>query len=371
MAQKKVVLVTGVSGFWGARLANRLLSGVGGNGDQARGGRRMPGIHLIGLDSRPPEPEIQGLDFIQADLRNPLLGELLHEERVHTVVHLAFQESSHANEASFDYNVVGTMKVLGACAEAQVSKVILKSSTCVYGALPGNPLFLKEDGPLQGNQAHGTARDLVEIEAFCNGFRRQVPGMVLTTLRFAQIIGPDADTPMSRLLKEPWAPVLLGFDPMMQVIHERDVIEALVHSIFQEAPGVYNVAAEGVLPLARLMALAGKLPPPVFHPLAYLGEAVLGKNARYLNQFVPIALDYLRYPCVGDLARMRSELNFTPRYTAEEALREFAGHQRLRRYMPESAAIEYDRERLRDTIERRRRMRRLQKSGKTARLEEE
>jgi hypothetical protein len=59
---------------------------------------------------------------------------------------------------------------------------------------------------------------------------------------------------------------------------------------------------------------------------------------------------------------MREELGFSPQYTMEEALREFAGEQRLRRYMPESAALAYDEERLRDTIERRRRARELEEA---------
>jgi hypothetical protein len=54
---------------------------------------------------------------------------------------------------------------------------------------------------------------------------------------------------------------------------------------------------------------------------------------------------------------MRSELAFTPRYTAEETLREFAGHMRTRPFRPEKADLAYDAERLHDTIERRGRTR--------------
>lgn len=350
MTEPNVILITGVSGFWGAKLAHRLLTRCGEEGSDKP-------AHVLGLDSNPPDPEIEGLDFIQADVRNPLLGELLQDEQVHTVYHLAFEESAQPSEANFDFNVMGVIKVLGTCAEAGVQKVILKSATAVYGALPTNPSFLTEDSPLKASQAYGLTRDLVEIEAFCNGFSRQAPEMCLTRLRFAPIIGPEADTPMTRFLGDPRMPSLLGFDPMMQIIHERDVIEALVQAGEVDAPGPINVAAEGVMPLARLAALAGKLPVPVFHPLAYWGAALLGGRGLRVLPGSPVMLDYLRYPCVGDLERMRTGLGFTPRYTAEEALREFAGQQRLRKYMPESAALEYDQERLRDTLERRRRMR--------------
>lgn len=344
MTEKRIILVTGVAGFWGSRVAEKLLT--------------YPEFHVIGLDSDPPKDEIKGLDFVQADIRNPLLVDLLRSERVHTVCHLTFVESQRPAEASFDINVMGTMKVLGASAEAGVRKVITQSSTAVYGALLTNSAYLTEEQPLKGSRSYGYTRDLIEIEAFCNGFRRQVPEMIQTTLRFANIVGPSVTTPLTRFLQEPLAPILLGFDPMMQVIQEEDVVDALVHAVIHDVPGVFNVAAEGALPLSKLMGLAGKIPLPVFHLFLYWGTDAIGSSR--LAHLLPFELDYLRYPWVGDLARMREELGFTPHYTAEEALREFAAKQRLRRYLPESKALAYDEERLRDTLERRRRARERQ-----------
>ena len=343
MAEKKVVLVTGVASFWGRRTAEQLLL--------------HPQLHVIGLDNEQPQPVVSGLDFIQADVRNPRLVDLLQSEGVHTVCHLKFVESARPSEAALDVNVMGTMKVLGACAQAGVKKVILKSSTAVYGAHPDNSAYLTEDSPLNGSRAYGYTRDMIEIEAFINGFRRQQPEMIISLLRFASIVGPSADTPLTRFLQEPRTPVLLGFDPMMQVLHEQDALGALVHAAVHDFPGVFNVAAEGVLPLSRLMGLAGKLALPVFHPLAYWGTAVMGNSRLGISRYLPIELDYLRYPWVGDLQKMRAELGFAPRYSAVEALREFSSKQRLRRFLPEKAALEYDEQRLQDTIERRNRQR--------------
>jgi UDP-glucose 4-epimerase len=349
MSNKQVILVTGVASYWGAQVASRLISAASAD----------TGYHVIGLDSEPPGDSLKGLDFIQADIRNPLFVDLLKSEKVHTVCHLVFAESLRPSEAAFDVNVMGTMKVLGACAEAGVRKVVLKSSMTIYGAIPGNSSFITEQQPPQTGSTYGTTRNLIEIEAFCNGFRRQVPEMILTILRFSGIIGPKADTPMTRFLKQPMAPVLLGFDPLMQVIHENDVVEALVYAIHNDVPGVFNVAAEGNLPLSRLVALASKVPIPVFHLFAYWGSDLMSMAGVSAGRHWPIEIDYLRYPWVGDLTKMREDLGFVPSYTAEEALREFAGEQRLRRYMPESAAMAYDEERLRDTIERRNRSREI------------
>lgn len=342
MQDQKTVLVTGVSHEWGRKTAARLAA--------------QPGLHVLGIDAERPRQDIKDLDFIQADIRNPLIVDLLKAERVHTLVHLAFQESALPTESAFDYNVIGAMKICGACAQAGVKKIVLRSSTTVYGAHPFNSAFLKEETPLKGDLHCGSVRDMLEIEAFCNGFRRQSPEIQLTLLRFANIVGPTADTPLTRFLKDPAAPVLMGFDPLMQVIHENDVVEALVFAALHGPAGVFNVAAEGSVPLRKLMALSGKMALPVFHLFAYWGSTLLRSLKPQLVNFTPLPLDHLRYPCVGDLRRMREQLGFTPHYTAEEALREFAGFQRMAAYKTESAALAYDEERLRDTIERRKRL---------------
>lgn len=337
MAAKRIVLVDGVAGYWGGRVAGQLIED--------------PGLHVIGLDIAPPEKPIKDLDFVQADIRNPLLVELLREERVEVVCHLAFLETTRPNEASFDLNVIGAIKLMGACAEAGVRRVVLMSSTMVYGAHPMNSTYLNEDQPLNGSKSYGYIRDLVEVESFVNSFRVQYPETSVTSLRFAHIVGANADTPMIRFLREEEAFVLLGFDPLMQVIHEQDVAGALVHAVTHNSPGMFNVAAEGVMPLWKLMGLAGKITSPVFHPIAYLAVSVLGPR------YAPIDLDYLRYPCVGDLTRMHDEFHFAPQYTAEESIREFAAQQRLKKYIPDPTAGVLEEERLRDTISRRRRAR--------------
>jgi UDP-glucose 4-epimerase len=328
----QVVLVTGVAGYWGKRLARRLL--------------QEPALHTIGIDNDPPEAELAGLDFIQADVRNPLLAELLRAEIVGTVCHLAFaDEGKRRSEALFDYNVMGTMKVIGACAEAGVSKVVLKSSTQVYGAHPDNDAFLAEDSPLRGSRRAGSIRYRLEIEAFCNGFRRQAPQLALTVLRFANVVGPTAGSAMNRYLRGPLAPMLLGFDPMMQVIHEDDVVDALAFAVANDTPEVCNVAADPPLPLLRILGLAGRLPLPVLHPVAY----------RVFNRLgVPFAADYLRYRWVADLSRMHDAMDFYPQLTGDAAVEALGAQVRMNKYQPGAQDMAYDEERLRKTLERRR-----------------
>ncbi len=336
----EVVLITGVADHWGSRLAESLAA--------------QPELHVIGLDVVAPKDKMPGLDFIQADVRNPALADLLKSERVQTVCHLKFVHSIRHRRAAFDVNVTGTMKLLEACAAADVHKVVLKSSASVYGAHPDNPAFLTEAHALRGGRRYAYTHHLLEIETLCDGFSRGNPALTVTLLRFASIIGLTADTPMTRFLKNRWAQPLLGFDPMLQIIHEADVVGALAHAALTDAPGVFNVASDPAMPLSQVMALAGKRQLPVPHPLTYWGIAALDIAGANLDRYAPIEPDYLRYPWVADLSKMRQELGFEPRYTAEETLRQFAGRSRFK---STAELLGSEEARLQATIERRRQIR--------------
>lgn len=299
MSEERVVLVTGVAGYWGGRLARELL---------ADGSCRV-----VGLDREPPAEAIVGLDFIQADFRDPLLTELLTVLGVDTVCHLAFRETSRHSEEAFDLNVMGAMKLFGACAAAGVQTIVYKSSTQLYGAYPDNPAHLKEEHPLRADKQFAYNRYRLEMEAFCNGFTRQHKGIRLAVLRFAGIVGPTADTSFTRYLGRGEAPTLLGFNPMMQVIHEDDVVAALAHAALTEADGIFNVAAEPPIPLKRLLALAGVRPLPLLHLIAYVPS--LNPYRRRMS----LGPDYLRYRWTVDVTRMTDALGFTPGLSADEA----------------------------------------------------
>ncbi len=346
MSEKKVILVTGVASYWGYRVAQKLAAD--------------PRNHVLGLDTVQPKDAIEGLDFIQADIRNPLLVDLFKSEHVEIVCHLAFKESTRPSESIFDHNVMGTIKVLGACAESGVKKIILMSSTAVYGAGFKNPAYITEETELGGSRAFGSIRDLMEIESFCNGFRGQYPDKVLSILRFANIVGPTAESPMTKFLQEPLSPTLMGFDPMMQLIHEDDIVGAIAHVVDKDHPGVFNIAAKDLMPLSKVTGIVGKIRIPVFHLFAYWGYSMMGGSGLRLSKRIPLELDYIRYRWVGDLQKMRDILQFSPQFLAEDALQAFADQKRVKQYVPEAISRAYDADRLKGIIERRRQNRKPQ-----------
>jgi hypothetical protein len=84
-------------------------------------------------------------------------------------------------------------------------------------------------------------------------------------------------------------------------------------------------------------------------------------------QFTSIDFDYLRYPCVGDLQRMREDLEFKPAYLAEDAVREFAARRKEKAAAPAMTPQEAEEERLRTIIERRKSIREQTASGSPSR----
>jgi len=195
MTTKKTILVTGVTGYWGAKVASELIArtqGDAGNNDTKL--NTVSNYHVLGVDSEPLVNDISDLDFIQVDVRNPLFVELLKAENVHTVCHLDFTYDYYRSEKLFDRNVLGTMKLVGACLDAGVKKVIIKSSTFAYGAHPTNPAFLTEKHELRGSKKFGYTRDFFEIASFCVGYCHENREMALTALRFSNIVGPTVDS---------------------------------------------------------------------------------------------------------------------------------------------------------------------------------
>jgi len=303
------------------------------------------------MDIEKPDEEINDLDFILADFRSPAFIDLLKSENVHTVCHLDFRFSHYRSERSFEYNVLGTMKVVGACFDSGVKKLILKSSTSVYGADPLNPAFLTEDHDLQGTKKLGYLRDLVETASFCLGYCRQSSEMMINVLRFPSIIGTESDSELIRYLNQPLVPVLMGFNPMFQIIHEDDVVGAILHAIHNDHQGAFNVAANGVMPLHKLIRLAGRVPIPIFHPFAYFDARFRNASRIPVEPVCPFEWDYLRYTWVADTSRMQEIFGYEPIFTAEEAVRSYHQQTKVAHYKNDIQLFENDDQYLRDIIE--------------------
>src|SRR5437763_3334336 len=251
------VLVTGLSTYWGGRLAQALESF-----EQVEA--------IIGVDSRAPTRELERTEFVKVSNQHSLLERIVRAAEIDTVIDTRLVVSSlmaaprlaHAN------NVIGTMNILAACTgpDSPVRKFIFKSSAHYYGAEQDDPAFFTEEMRRPHPPRTGLERDIVEAEQAVGEFAERNPGVTMTVLRSANVLGPDVETPFTRMFRLPMVPMVLGFDPRLQFVHEDDVVHALEHAAFHQTPGTYNVAADGVLALSEIIGLVGKRPLPILPP---------------------------------------------------------------------------------------------------------
>ena len=304
------VLVTGAANRLGTVLVSELLAD--------------PVTELVvALDTRTPDVEEHPkLVHLVADLRAPELARLLTPHRIDALIHndvLQFAEPGRAARLLHDTNVVGTLGLLAA-AEAQpdLRTVVLRSSATIYGSEPNAPLFFTEDMAERFPMRTRWQRDVAEVERFVSTFARRRPEVTCTVLRFQPIIGRTLDTPIMRLLRSPVIPTWMGFDPMVQVIHGDDAIEALLAAARRPLRGAVNVAAEDTVSLSRLLGRLGKtglpLPPGVFRPMVDV-IARLG-----LPRMDDDTARFLRYGRGVDTTRMRTELGFEPTLSTAAAI---------------------------------------------------
>lgn len=317
---RRTVALTGANGFLGRNFVGLLE-------DDERIGR------IVALDVAQPPTAGKKTRFYKVDLTQPTvdarLAEILAAESVDTFLHLAFLSSpSYASAWAHELESVGTMHVLNACRERPVHKFVLWSQTLLYGAHPSNPNFLSESHPLRATRESRYLADKIEAEHVVQRFAAQMPQTVVTVLRMAPILGPTAKNYLTRYLGRTLVPTLLGFDPLMQFLHEVDALTALKLATMRDAPGVFNIVADGVLPLSTVIKLAGRTNWPVLAPLASPAAKLLW--AAQLSEAPASWLQYLRWICVADGEHAQRVLKFQPGFTTREAVLDYAGAQRLR-----------------------------------------
>jgi UDP-glucose 4-epimerase len=312
------VLVTGLSTYWGGRLAQALES--------------FPEIEaIIGVDTREPTRELERTEYVKVGNQHSLIQRIVIAAEIDTVIdtRLVVDAIATSRSDAHENNVIGTLNILAACAgpDSPVRKLIFKSSAHWYGCEQDDPAFFTEEMGRQHPPRTAIERDVVEAEAAVADFADKHRDVVVTILRCANVLGPDVDTSHTRMFSLPMVPMILGFDPRYQFAHEDDVVHALEHSAFNDLEGTYNVAADGVLALSEMISLLGKRYLPILPPL---GTGLAVGPLRRLGVRVPDEmLNQLRFGRGLDNRKLKAT-GFRYQYTSREAALNLGENMRLR-----------------------------------------
>ena len=322
----EVVLVTGVSRYFGGRFA-RLLTA-------------QPGIRrVIGIDVIPPPHDIGDAEFVRADIRNPMVAKIITQAAVDTVVHMnviATPLSAGGRVSQKEVNVIGTMQLLAACQKApSIRRLVVKSSAAVYGSSPRDPAMFTEDMGAKVLPRAGFGKDSVEVEGYVRGFARRRADVEISMLRLANIVGPGVKTSLTDYFSLPVIPTPLGYSARLQLLHEDDALHGLLLATVGPAVGIVNVAGDGVITVQQATRLLRRASVPV--PLSASG--LLGRFVKRagMADFSWDQMQHLAWGRVLDTTKMRQTLRLEPEFTTRTAFDDFAAH--LGSCLPGSATI--------------------------------
>jgi UDP-glucose 4-epimerase len=313
----KRILITGLSTYWGARLARELEQ----NQDVEA---------IVGVDSADPAGELERTEFVRVGTQHALLRRVVEAAEIDTVIdtRLVVDSTVTTSRRAHENNVIGTMNVLAACTgpSSSVRKLIFKSSAHYYGCNQDDPAFFTESMGRPHSPNTSIERDIVEAEASIAEFREKNPDVCVSAFRFANVLGPDVETAHTRLFDLPVIPMILGFDPRYQFVHEDDVVNALLHAALHDLPGVFNVAGDGVLAFTEVCSLLGKQFVPVLPPW---GTGIAAQALRRFGVVIPPdMLGQLRFGRGLDNRRFKAT-GFAYRYTTRETVQKLGEHLRL------------------------------------------
>ncbi|OGP84434.1 MAG: hypothetical protein A2Y95_02875 [Deltaproteobacteria bacterium RBG_13_65_10] len=297
----ETVLITGISGGQGRLLTQRLI-----------GSCKIVGVDRAAWEGHPSQVEIHLLD-----LRKKALEDVFRKTHPTTVVHLAMIRHFRGDpEVRHEVNVLGTKRVMEFCQRHGVRQFVYMSSHYVYGALPENPYFLDEEAPLNASRTYPEIRDLVETDSIATAFLWKYPDIHTVVMRPVNILGYYVHSAIGRYLTLKRMPMMLGFDPMIQFIHEEDVGEAIALAIEKRIRGVFNIVGPGAVPMSVAIRETGGRPLILPEPIA---RAVISRLFKYkLYPFPQGAIDFIKYTCTLDGTRFHKETGFQPLFGLKE-----------------------------------------------------
>ncbi len=312
------VLVTGLSTFWGGRVALQLEA--------------EPDVDvIIGVDTKEPTVALERTEFVRTDENYSLFSRMVKAAEIDTILHtfLVVDSTQMSSRHMHEINVIGTMNLFAAAAASgsTVRNVVVKSSSLVYGSSPRDPVWFAENTPRKAALRTGVERSLVEVEGYVRDFARDNPHVIVSMLRFSNVLGPDIVTPVSRALTLPLVPSVFGFDPRFQFVHENDVIRAILFVLNNESSGVYNVAGDGLLPWSEVAKICDKRTAPL--PPVATNMAVEPLRRLFGVDMPPELLELLKYGRGLDNRKLRNE-GFGYHFTSAGAVQAYAESMRLR-----------------------------------------
>ncbi|MCC6747401.1 MAG: NAD-dependent epimerase/dehydratase family protein [Deltaproteobacteria bacterium] len=306
---ERTALITGIAGGL-AREAGRAL--------QRRGYR------VVGVDYRAlPAPLGYPAEFVQASYNKTYIEDAFRQAQPEVVLHLGRVGNLKEQMGKrFDLNVIGSRKVMDLALKYGARRLVVLSTFHIYGAHPHNHIPINEEEPLRAGAEFPQLADAIQLDNQALQWLYRHPEVPTVILRPCNVIGSEIQNAMSNFLRMPAVPFMMGFDPMVQFIDQRDLVSALLAAIEGHAVGVFNVAGRGTVPWREALSATGSLQIPVPSPVA---SAYLRLAGLWSAAFPPYLINFFMYPCVITDDAFRRAASWEPEIGQLEAVRATVG----------------------------------------------
>lgn len=294
---RKTVLVTGAAGA----LATRVIG-------------KLAGTHrVVAVDFRRKVETDAGIPSYLVEIQKRNFEDVFVDHRIDAVIHIGrIFPHEKSRDHRYNANVLGTKRLFDLSLKYGVKQVLIHSTYFVYGASPYNPSLLDESAPLKASEVTQDLVDSVELESLANIYLWKHPELNITILRPCNVLGPGVRNSMSILLSRPFAPVLVGFSPLMQFLHVEDMAAAIVRAFEGNRPGIYNVAPADYVPYQEAVEQCGcrRLPVPSIPPAL---PKLISSALRWKAFFPPYLVNYFKYPVILDGGLFAKTFDWKPR----------------------------------------------------------
>lgn len=299
------VLIPGIAGLLARKVAVRLLA---------------QGHQVIGVDPRGWPAAPKDIELHAVDIRKRAAEEVFRRHRPQAVVHMATVTALTTDaEERFRVNLGGTRAVFEHSAAHGVEQLVFVGRHTYYGAGPDAPLYHTEAEPPQELGSYPELADLVAADLYAANALWRLPALETAVLRVCYTLGPSGHGTLASFLSGRFVPMVLGFDPLFQFMHEDDAADAIVAALGARLRGIFNVAGPQPLPLSVIAKEARRIPLPLPEvALALLlGRAGLPRLSR-------AALAHIKYPLVVDASLFRKQTGFNHRFDELVTVQTFA-----------------------------------------------
>lgn len=313
-APYRSVLITGAGGYIGRIVVEKLAKD------------RLGIETIIATDIREfsEEEKNEGVLYYKTDVRAEEIAEIMTDNRVDAVVHLAAIVSPGKKpdrELEYSVDVLGTKNILECCVKAGVKKIINTSSGAAYGYYADNPEWLDENDRIRGNSEFSYSDHKRQVEEMLAGYRENHPELEQLIFRPGTILGRKTSNQITDLFDGKRLIGLKGVSIPFVFIWDEDVAGAILKGLHERGKGIYNMAGDGALTMKEMAQMMNK--PYISLPIGLVSWALRILKKLGLTQYGPEQVNFLRYRPVLSNRRLKEEFGYIPQKTTREVFEYF------------------------------------------------